>query len=443
MPGSDLTEDDPFDPETDDFLHRSMTKERRYRHFDDPIPDSIRKAGFALAAFGKKHQFRPLLGFTDEKRRVFRDNDGKLQTNTKPRPIRYASHQDAAYMQAYSEYLSTRYEAALSAHHLGQSVLAYRPTGLTNIHHAKSLFDEIRQRSNCNVVAVDISGFFDTLVHSHLRSELCRVLGAEKLEGHDWHVFRNITRYAWVETTDLDAVLGKKRTKGSRICKPHDFDRHVRGRKSGLVQVRPDPHGIPQGTPISGLYANIYLLSFDQRMAELSAKLGGSYRRYSDDIALVVPSDVDGQELVDVVQKHLADFDLCLSEDKTDMAKFTAHPLACDHPIQYLGFVFDGQTTTIRDSSLNRYREKMRSGIHAKMVAAKAQRIPSNQVYQREVRSRYTHLGKRRNFMQYAYRASEILDAPEIRQQVKAHVTWFERAWERERNRVYGGLILS
>ena len=442
MPGSDLTEDDPFDPETDDFLHRSMIKKRRYRHFDDPIPDEIRNAGFALTAFDKKHRFRPLLGFTDETRRVFRDDDGKLQTKIKPRPIRFASHQDAAYLQAYAEYLSTRYEAALSTHHLGQSVLAYRPTGLTNIHHAKSLFDEIRQRSNCTVVAVDISGFFDTLVHSHLRAELFRVLDAKKLEGHDWHVFRNITRFAWVETADLDYVLGKKRARGSRICKPQDFDRHVRSTKSGLVQVHGDPFGIPQGTPVSGLYANIYLLSFDQHIAGLSASLGGSYRRYSDDIALVFPSGVDGQELVDVVQKHLADFGLCLSEDKTDMARFTSHPLACDQPIQYLGFIFDGQNTTIRDSSLNRYREKMQIGIHAKMVAAKEQSIPSNQVFQREVRSRYTHLGKRRNFLQYAHRASDILDAPEIRQQVKAHVKWFERTWEREKKRVYGGLFM-
>jgi len=178
-------------------------------------------------------------------------------------------------------------------------------------------------------------------------------------------------------------------------------------------------------------------------MTELLARIGGSYRRYSDDIAIVVPSEVDGQELIDLVQKLLANFALCLSEDKTDIARFSATPLVCDQPIQYLGFVFDGQSITIRESSFNRYREKMQAGIHAKMVAAKQQCIPSNQVYEREARSRYTHVGRRRNFLQYAYRASEILEAPEIRQQVKGHVRWFERAWERKRIRLYGGLVTS
>ena len=83
----------------------------------------------------------------------------------------------------------------------------------------------------------------------------------------------------------------------------------------------------------------------------------------------------------------------------------------------------------------------MRRGIHAKLVAAKAKEIPWFEVYQRELRSRYTHAGKRRNFIRYAYKAADIMNSPEIRQQVKKNVTWFDRAWESEVIKVYGGLV--
>jgi hypothetical protein len=312
-----------------------------------------------------------------------------------------------------------------------------------NIHHAKALFDEVNRRRDCHVVAVDISGFFDTLNHSHLKSGVASILNVDRLEGHHWTVFRNVTRYSWVETVDLDFVLGKERFRGSRICSPIEFSNHVRGVTAGLVRVHDLPFGIPQGTPVSGLYANIYMLEFDRAMVELMKSLDGSYRRYSDDIALVVPATVDRSELVDIAQKFLADFELSLSEDKTDTSTFSGARLGCDQPTQYLGFVFDGQSILIRESSLNRYREKMERGIHAKLVAAKQNQISQSEVYQREARSRYTHLGKRRNFLKYAYRSADILHAPEIRQQVKGHVTWFERTWNREVKKVYGDAMTT
>ena len=47
---------------------------------------------------------------------------------------------------------------------------------------------------------------------------------------------------------------------------------------------------IPQGTPISALAANIAMIDFDIEMVREINALGGSYRRYSDDILVVVPS---------------------------------------------------------------------------------------------------------------------------------------------------------
>lgn len=440
MPGLDLPTEDDFDPETDDFFHRSQTKERTYQHFDLPLPEAQRSKAWDFSTELNKHRFLPLLGFTDIRRRVITEN-GVSKVKEKPRPIRFAGHEDAAYLQAYAEHLSPFFEKAIAEDGTAESVLAYRRGGRTNIHHAKSLFDEIRSRQNCVVIAADISGFFDCLDHRHLKAELCGVLGVPRLTGHHWTVFRAVTRYSWVETDDLDRLLGKRRPRHGRVCSPQDFTGKVRGRSSGLVRTHELEYGIPQGTPVSGLYANIYLRSFDSDIAKLVSSKGGSYRRYSDDIAIVLPSGTKVDHVVALLEKYLADYGLALSVDKTDTSAFTGHPLAADRPIQYLGFTFDGSHTQIRASSMDAYRKKMRRGIHAKLVAAKNQRIPSNKVFKRELLSRYTHLGKRRNFLQYAYRSAEVLEAPEIREQVKPHMTWFKRAWRSEVQRVYGGLV--
>ena len=451
MPGFYLPSENDFDHSTDDFISPVLSKERRYKHFDLPLTD--REIVIDFSQNCEPHRFLPLLGFTDVARRFVRvkkkdgtwkrDADGNFvrEEKLKERPIRFASHADAAYLQAYAGYLNAHYEAALQKDGSSHSVLAYRKAGGTNIHHAKALFDEIRKRGDCSVFAMDISGFFDCLDHTLLRNEIAGILGVSRLDGHHGIVWKNVTRYSWVETEDLDRLLGKKRNGNGRVCSPADFIAHVRGRKDGVVRTHDQAFGIPQGTPISGLYANIYLRTFDREMIAWVTKLGGSYRRYSDDIAVVLPLGTKVRHVVAIVEKMLADVGLALSVEKTDTADFKAAMLTSSTPIQYLGFTFDGRETRIRGSSVDAYRAKMRRGIHAKLIAAKGKEIPSATVFKRESLARYTHLGKRRNFLRYAYKAADIMGCPEIRQQVSRHVTWFNRAWDREIKRVFGGLV--
>lgn len=441
MPGFYQPSENEFDPSTDDFVLTALSKERKYKHFDLPLVD--RELAFDFSREDQPHRFLPLLGFTDVARRYVRKASGDREVKVKERPIRFAGHKDAAYLQAYAGHLNEFYEKALAQDGTSGSVLAYRRGGGTNIHHAKALFDEIRARGECTVFAMDISGFFDCLDHLLLRDEVAGLLGVTRLNGHHATVWKNVARYSWVETSDLDKLLGRKRNCHGRVCSPADFSDHVRGRKDGLIRTHDQTIGIPQGTPVSGLYANIYLRTFDREMIAWCAELGGSYRRYSDDIAVILPLGAKVQHVVAVVEKMLADFGLAMSVDKTDTADFMGGRLISATPIQYLGFTFDGAKTLIRPSSLDAYRGKMRRGIHAKLVAAKAKSIPSFDVYKRESLARYTHLGKRRNFLRYAYKASEVMGCPEIRRQVSHHVTWFNRAWERESVRVFGGLVTS
>lgn len=441
MPGFYLPSEDEYDPAIDDFVQPSVSKERRYRHFDLPLESADREQRVDFSHESLPHRFLPLLGFTDESRRYVRNASGLREVKIKERPIRFAGHADAAYLQAYAEHLNGFYEHALEKDETSGSVLAYRKGGGTNIHHGKALFDEIKNRGDCTVFAMDISGFFDCLDHLILRDELAGLLGVPRLTGHHATVWKNITRYSWVETVDLDSILGRKRNGHGRVCSQADFARHVRGRTGGLVRTHDQTFGIPQGTPVSGLYANIYLRTFDREMVAWCGQYGGSYRRYSDDIAVVLPLGAKLHHVVSVVEKMLADYGLAMSVDKTDTADFKGGMLLSSSPIQYLGFTFDGHKTLIRPSSLDAYRGKMRRGIHAKMIAARMKGVPSFEVFKRESLSRYTHLGKRRNFVRYAYKAADIMNAPEIRQQVAHHVTWFDRAWEKEAATVFGGLV--
>lgn len=429
MLGLSLPSEDDFDPSSDDFFVPPLSKERRYKHFDLPIKPS-REIDFT--SMDEKRRFLPMLGFNDEKRKFVKNKKGQREVKIKNRPIRFASHSDAAYLESYALYLNNMYEKSIKNSHINDSVLAYRSGGGTNIHHAKSLFDEIKCRKDCSVFAMDISSFFDCINHEILKEEIKSILSVNYLKGHDYNVWNNVTKYSWVEIDHIDYILGKNRKKDGRICSHSDFINHIRGRKNGLIQTNPDVFGIPQGTPISGLYANIYLKTFDNEMINWCHINGGSYRRYSDDIALILPLGSKINHVTSIVEKFLADFELSMSVDKTDTAYFENG--ISKRPIQYLGFTYDGKSTLIRKSSLDAYMRKMRRGIHAKIVIAKSNNIKTSETYKRELFSRYTHLGKRRNFLRYAYKASEILDSSDIRQQVKRHMTWFKRAWEREIN---------
>ncbi|OYY76917.1 MAG: hypothetical protein B7Y43_12670 [Sphingomonas sp. 28-62-20] len=419
-------EEDDFDPLADDFVSR----ERKYLHFDRPLSEQDRAKIRATPSAIMSNSFWPLLAFSKTERRVKRDKKGVITFNDKVREIKFGSHYDSAILEHYSTNISEDFEQFIKNKPIADSILAYRRGVGNNITHANNLFEEIRQRGETTAIAVDISGFFDNIRHEVLLENIKKVRNVERLSDPDYKIFTRMTQFEWVDTSVIEQRLeGKFRPKG-RICNAYQFRKYLRTKGDSVVETNVKFFGIPQGTPLSGLYANISLLGFDKELHDYFTNIGGSVRRYSDDIAILIPANVSTNDAIAFVRLKLGEVGLQLSEHKTEISNFffdrSAMAIVADKPFQYLGFTFDGQNVLIRQSSLNRFYSKMKSGVHAKVLAAHRNGVAPSNIYMRELFRKYTHFGKHRNFPRYAYRASREMKAPEIKKQIANHFNIFK-----------------
>jgi len=413
-------------------------RSRHYLHFDRPLSyASAEKASRSSRV--ATHAFYPLISYEVKSKKIFRNKiTDTISTKEKDRPIAYAGHLDSHIYSRYAWEMNKLYEAALVRNELTESVLAFRSLGKDNIDFAYRAFQEIRSRDECCAIALDVTGFFDNLDHGVLKSAWCSLLGKKKLPPDHYSVFKSISQFATVSKLTLFEKLSisKNNPKNgrSRVCTPSEFREKVRS--SGLVTPNTNAYGIPQGTPISALLSNIYMLGFDMAMSRLVKKLGGIYYRYCDDMLFIVPTAAKSG-LADEVQTTLNNFRLSVNSNKTEIRCFwkTRNGLVSDKPLQYLGFVFDGETILIRSASLARYSEKMRRGVKfakATMIKRNALRKLRGEsdrpLFKRKLYERYSHLGSR-NFVRYGLRAAEKMDSQAIRKQLKP-------LWKRLRDEV-------
>lgn len=179
---------------------------------------------------------------------------------------------------------------------------------------------------------------------------------------------------------------------------------------------------------MSALLSNIYMVPFDTRMKELEVKIGGFYRRYSDDIIWVCDEkdkDFVIKEITTALQERGAH--LFLSEDKTEISTFSCYPsnkLTCDRSLQYLGFTFDGRKRLIRPQTLARYwRRTKRSVRRIRHAAFKATKRNSTTTHRKSLNKRHTHLGKGNFVTSYAYRVQKEIGGKgkHIRKQLARH----------------------
>ena len=374
----------------------------------------------------------PMLRWISQTRKVKRKANGTLEEKTKDRPISYAAHKDAAIYSYYGHLLSGRYESELAAIGISDSITAFRPdTGRCNIDFAHEALEWIRNQGECVAIAFDIKSFFDNLDHEILKAQWRRLLKVERLPDDHFAVFSSLTRFAFADRTAVFKEFGisphnPRATGRSRICSPNDFRERVRAK--GLIQKNGNRYGIPQGSPMSAILSNIYMLDFDAAVSERVQAADGLYRRYCDDM-LIVLSLEHAQDIEDLVMAQIKTVKLEIQPEKTKRQHFRSKGdrLTVDEPLQYLGFLFDGARILVRNGSVSRYYRKMRAAVSLVVqTKRKHDRIrahqgkPLQQLKRRKLNIRYSYVG-RHNFLSYAQRAAKKMSAPAIRKQVKRH----------------------
>ena len=403
----------------------------------------------------------------------YQDSSNDYDLETKVRPISFAAHIDSLIFGFYSFALTKIYEKYLDANGFSDCVLAYRSNlnGKCNIQFSKEIFQEVRKRKTCTAIALDIKGYFDHIDHIILKDKWSKVIG-EKLPDDQFKLYKAITKYSYVSKNSILKKYGiilkklnqQPQTLLELIPGKKDFEKFDRLRLDKLIVTNDKVNkntkrmaGIPQGTGMSAILSNIYLIDFDADLNDKAKKEGFLYRRYCDDIIVICDSEkaIDLQSYI--INKIQSEYFLTIQNNKVELTEFRENTVGKirafnkkrmlkdnidtitkqqEHiyykSLQYLGFEFNGQDIFIRTSSLSRYYRKMKGRIIKTVMMAYSPKSNSNRIWKEQMLHRYTHLGKR-NFLKYAYNASkpsyknstgdikEGMDSPAIRKQIARH----------------------
>lgn len=407
-----------------------------------------------------RHRFYPFVRWVVKTPRYKRNDKGRKNKkgevpkriiSIKERPIAFASHFDALLYSYHAFQLNDIYQRFLAASDFSECVLAYRSDlGLNNIDFAREVFQFIGASGPCTAVALDVKSFFDTLQHTRLKQNWCRVLGVDQLPADQYKIYRSLTKYSYVNRGAALRALGielrgrKGQKSPPRICEDHELELL---RRRNVITTNAKPYGIPQGSPLSALLSNIYMIDFDKRLNDAAKEAGFIYRRYCDDIILVGPTaEVDAMkklayEQVDAIglkiQPAKEEEVVFRPNEKVELrgynAKLEREKGTTQHRnLQYLGFEFDGTRTYIRSGSLARFYQRMMTKVWGTAKATFGLRSRGDQPFTRLLYRRFSIHGEK-NFPRYAYKAAseqyetiqgmrEGMSSPQIRKQMSRHV---------------------
>lgn len=413
-------------------------KRRPYRHFDKPVCEAFAKRAMdPMFVGGPNYQPGPLLHYVkEEKRYKHCDKAGKRVIEIKPRPIKYASHRDACVLSWYSHDLAQRLDAQYEASGLSDSVIAYRALGKGNYDFAAEALAFAKANGPVTILAFDVTGFFDNLDHGLLKGRLKRILGVSELPADWFKVFRQMTRFSFVDSDELRA----SRTFGPKMkLRAREPIATISELKAAAIPFHPNPglkpkpersRGIPQGTPISAAFSNLYMIDYDAAASQFCVGIGAFYRRYSDDI-LVICRDEDAAA-VEAEMVRLMDLErLELNPDKIERTAFVpGASVTAGHGAQYLGFNLGPDGATIRHSSMSRQWRKMRRAFKRtrKVAAVNIAAGTADKAWTKRLRRRFTARPVR-NFSSYARRSAAAFRPDE---KITSQLRRFERAVERE-----------
>ena len=416
-----------------------------YAHFDRRVSLGMEQVRSYVTDADKiaAHGFYPFIHFERKNPRYGRKGPKK------PRELYYCSHMDRCVYQRYAFLINYYYNIRAREEGIDQAAIAYRDNlGKDNIAFAKEVFDAIRGLNRCLVIVGDFTDFFDKLDHDYLKQRLCEVLCVEWLPEDYFAVFKNITRFASWDWEDIVRAAGedidqrgiqkKLNQKRTVLSRPQFLE------NTGCIRKNTSGVGIPQGSPISAVLANVYMLRFDKTIQEYAADKGGIYRRYSDDFIIAIPitAEDEAKEHIDYVFHYIDTLGglVELQREKTSLYLFEndsvrAYPSGESGIIDYLGFWFDGRNIRIRPRSITKYyyrmRRKARTIGRSHWQSPTGKRITARNLYQI-----YSHSETKQTFIDYAKKATRVLGLrdPEASAVIKKHKQKIAQAIKKARN---------
>lgn len=378
---------------------------RSYRHLDRPVTpaftDNVPNPAFVVA-----HAFAPLLRFEKFSKRY---KPTKHKTVPKARPIMFASHKDAAIYGYYAKAITDLLEKQYAANGIAANVLAYRKLGRGNAAFAAEVYEHACKLAPCTILAFDVEDFFGSLNHGRLKTRLKHLLAAGEIPADWYQVFKSVTKYHFIERNDLksNAIIGPRFK--SRGTVPIATIAEIKRLDIPIKNASTPDKGIPQGTPISAALSNLYLLDFDQALAAYAASIGGLYRRYSDDILIICPTE-KADEAVETVRSRLKGELLQLNDDKTERTLFDPKDKCSRHrAAQYLGFTLQETGPGLRPSTLSRRGRKLKGAIRREQLHMANARANGNvaPISTKRLRRQFSPTGPH-NFSTYARNAARV-----------------------------------
>lgn len=276
------------------------------------------------------------------------------------------------------------------------------------------------------------------------------MLGEKYLPEDHYVVFKNITRYSRWELTDLlklnglpDTFAGRKELNNKALVITHEQYKENRN----MIVKNPNSYGIPQGSPISALLANVYMLDIDKKIYEIVTGHNGMYMRYSDDFIIILP-DIEktkAEECLSGIVNLINDTDgLELQNEKTQFFYFDGATISncssifhkdadCKNRyVNFLGFTFDGMNVVIRPKTVTKYYYRMyrkaKGIVMANGISPRGRKISKRNLYEKySIKGAYINKG---NFLSYVARAKFIFKEDTVERDTKKHMQKIKRALE-------------